>query len=239
MDEEMIFLLQQLEEAFKDMTGCSLRESNRAAEYIRRNRKIEDSHPVSARALRDYWPSGKKSKTSNGRPVVSSIPLHTTLNPIAECAGYKSWEAFKSITLRKVITKDTYFDPKDFNVEKMTKDDPPIIIGWYPHYFIKLQYLGNYKFEILSFSHNLRRNYKDKKELEIYGFEVRYAYEVADVVGIRPQKDEINTDKEKEKEYVSGCPFHPELRLLTEPKNHKYPEEEDVSAFYCPQLLKL
>lgn len=42
MDEEMIFLLQQLEEAFKDMTGCSLRESNRAAEYIRRNRKIED-----------------------------------------------------------------------------------------------------------------------------------------------------------------------------------------------------
>ena len=82
-----------------------------------------------------------------------------------------------------------------------------------------------------AFSHNLRRNYKDKKELEIYGFEVRYAYEVADVVGIRPPKDEINTDKEKENEYVSGCPFHPELRLLTEPKNHKYPEEEDVSAF--------
>lgn len=230
MDEEMIFLLQQLEEPFKGMTGCSLRESDKAAEIIRRNRKIEDIHPVSPRTLRDYWPSGKKSKTSNNR-TDSHTPSDRTLNPIAECAGYKSWEAFKSIMLRQEITKHTYFDPKDFNVEKMTEKDPPIIIGWYPHYFIKLQYLGNYKFEILSFSQNLRRNYKDKKVLEIYGFEVRYAYEVSDVIGIKSQKNKIKTDKENEKEYVSGCPFHPELRLIRKPINLECSEEENISAF--------
>ena len=235
MDEEMIFLLQRLEEAFKDMTGYSLRESDKAAEYIRKNRKTEDSHPVSSRVLRDYWPSGKKSKKDNARPAVNSMPSNTTLNPIAECAGYRSWEAFKRIMLRQEITMHTYFDPKDFNVEKMTEDDPPIIIGWYPHYFIELQYLGNYKFEILSFSYNLRHNYKVKDILDIYGFEVRYAYEVSDIIGIKSQENDIKTDKENKKEYVSGCPFHPELRLLRSPIKYGSPEEEESLEEASPE----
>jgi len=234
----MIYLLQELDEAFKIMTGYSLTESEKSAELIRKKHRYNhdsnsDEDYPSARFLRDYWPSLVKSKKKEdynekkGKPRVDTTPRTKKLNLIAKCAGYFSWEAFCNITRRRIITENTYFDPKDFKIEKMTKNDPPIIIGWYPQYFMKLQYLGNYDFKVLSYSHNLRCKYKKDEVVKIYGFEVRYVYEVARSVGLIDE----NTDRENEnskKDLVGGCPLRPELVLMKEKGSSI---EENTSAF--------
>lgn len=230
MDNKALYLLQELNEAFEAMAKYSLTESEKAAKYINQH-KTNIYSSIGARTLRDYWPSKVKSNgEGKGKPIVTSFPRVETLNMIAECAGYKSWAAFKAITLKKVITENTYFDPKDFRVENMKEEDPPIIIGWYPQYFIKLQYLGNYQFQVLSSSYNLKHEYEKDRIIEIYGFEVRYYYEEGVALGLKQEDGETEEEyKERNKgqKYVGGCPLFPELHIFTKPQKEYSLSEEN------------
>lgn len=245
MDNETIYLLQELEEAFKAMTGYSLTMSEKAASFIQE--KCGDSNhydsngneyfPVSSRFLRDYWPSMVKSRNkenyeeTKGKPRVNTAPSKSKLNLISKCAGYTSWEAFCNITKKRIITENTYFDPKDFKVENMKENDLPIIIGWYPQYFIKLQYLGNYQFKVLSYSYNLSHKYEEGEIKKIYGFEVRYIYEIGEALGLRKKENETEEEykkRNKEQKYVGGCPLFPQLLIFTKPKNEESLMDENT-----------
>ena len=234
--DEIKFMLERLNDAFEENTGISLTKSEKAAEYIMRH-KNDSLGKISSRFLRDHWPNGAKGNKKEGsEPVerkdkkLSEFKSSKTINKldlIADCAGYSSWEAFVNITKRKIVTENTFYDPKNFNVKKMSPGDV-VTIGWYPQYYIKLKYVGNYKFEVLSQSYNLRHEYNVGDELEIHGVTVRYAYEVCADVDVRQKgKDE---EKTSPNQVVSGCPLYPELRII----KREYSEsevEDNISAF--------
>lgn len=189
---------------------------------------------ISPRFLRDYWPSRVKSKKEKESEVQNEgsietnqeskkktgrkIPSTTKLNMIAIAIGYIGWKEYCAVKRGKIITKNTFFDPRNIKVEELKEEGTPIIIGWYPQYFIKLEYLGNYLFKVLSYSYNLKGKYNQGEEKTIYGFGLIYASEVCGKI--------YNVN-----EGVSGFPLYPQI-FLKPSKDFKI-EEEKEAIFIC------
>lgn len=194
---------------------------------------------ISSRFLRDYWPSGVKSNEekekeseeqdkelietdeegkNNNKKKVKKIPSTTKLNMITIAIGYTGWKEYCAIKRGEIITKNTFFDPRNIKIEELKIGAPPITIGWFPQYFIKLEYLGDYLFKIVSYSYNLIGKYKQGDKKIIYGFGLIYASETCGKTH--------NTN-----EGVNGFPLYPQI-FLKPSKDFKI-EEEKTSIYIC------
>lgn len=171
-NEEINFLLQELNRAFKNETGISLENSMKASEYI--NGK-NDFKEVSDRFLRDHWPSLAKSKgkdhkidkkTDKKKKQTSTLNLKTInkLNLIAKSIGYKSWEDF---CFKYRLDTEKEFNGMDYFKFSSLLEGETVYIGWYPQRYCKLKFLEEYSFEVVE---SCRMRSKVGRIIETSGF---------------------------------------------------------------------
>lgn len=198
--------LNELNRHFFNRFGCELSNVKEAKkiiddEYARKKGKNlselngdGELPSVSTRTLRYYW---RKDGEMTQKEKEGKSPNISTLDIICICVGYATWDDFCLIMRRNKITEDSLFNPEDYIVEKMEKGKT-YIIGWFPCYFIELEYLGNYEFKVKSHSYNLRKRYDRHDKLTIYGFGLHYL----------PHIDEVSDSENK---VIDGYPLYPTI----------------------------
>ncbi|WP_204500099.1 hypothetical protein [Bacteroides caecicola] len=153
-NEEIEFLLQELNRIFKQETGIPLENSMKASDYINGKNDFEE---VSDRFLRDHWPSLVKSKgrdykideeTDKKKKQTNTLNSKTInkLNLIAKSIGYKNWEDF---CLKYKLDTEKEFTGMDYFKFSSLLEGETVYIGWYPQRYCKLKYLGEYSFEVI------------------------------------------------------------------------------------------
>ena len=213
-------LIDELENAFLSRFGISINADFNEViniidkEYSKANkgdteklsRTKKNKHYLEHSFIKEYWPASGKRNTEH-------IPNKRYLSIIAESIGYRSFDHFCEIKRQENILESHYYNPLDYVVERMEKKE--YTIGWYPENYVKLEYLGEYKFKIIEHSYNLRNLFKrDKtKPITIYGFGLRYTLDLIPIP---------NTKEGEKEKFVEGYLSHPKLFFREENDKDKY-----------------
>lgn len=213
-------LVDELKNAFLSRFGISINEDFNEViniidkEYIKANkgnteklsRSKKNKHYLEHSFIKEYWPAKGKRNTKH-------TPNKRYLSVIAESIGYKSFDHFCVIKRQEQIVESHFYNPLDYVVERMKKKE--YTIGWYPEYYAKLEYLGEYQFKILECSYNLRNLFKkDKTEpITIYGFGLCYTLDLT--------KAPMQQEKEEGKSF-EGYLIRPRLFFRPDKNKDKY-----------------
>lgn len=236
VEDDFWDLINQLEIDFYVNCGINLKNYKEAVDFIdetyrtkkksdwnalnrKPERKNSSGNFISPRTLSEYWPINKQeepkapedSEKKQEDEKKGHIPSERVLDIICVCIGYKNWTDYCRIKRKQVIDENTFFNPLDYNVDKMTKDDPPFRVGWYPTYFVEFKCIGKYQFEVVSHSYNITKKYRIGKKVTAYGFGIHYLYNMS------------NTSKDSKA--VDGYPLFPTI-FIKPSKDIEYNKNE-------------
>lgn len=178
MPDEFIFylslLLRELEDKLKVNDVISGGLDNRvawesASEEIGRffesriKQEVVNKIPtISDEALRD-WSVVLKNKKPKNKPNDSKLSI------VAYFLGYTDWETFCNQVDARLEHNGQLFDVDEVNPKKLHVGQE-VIIGWYPDYYVRVRYEGDYQFRILNTSRNIKRIPGDS--FEAAGFKI-------------------------------------------------------------------
>lgn len=191
-DNRTPYMLLLLKKEFEVKSGIELTSNNHfidAAVWINNTTGHKDDI-IEESTLRNWW--------QNDLP--KHIPFKSKLSSVVECLGYKNWDSFCDIKSRHT-TLHSFFDPLELKVESM-EVGKSYIVGWFPQYYILVEYIGKYKFRIIDCSSNSKLQVGDEKE--IYGFGIVYTTHMDTVY------DDLGREYEAE-----GYPLHPTITIRT------------------------
>ena len=201
-------MLKLLKEELKLKSGNKLdskTDFEDAASWINGKKKLKKDE-VKEDTLRNWW----YKEEPKHKPYKSKLSL------VAQRLGYRNWDSFCDIKSRQT-TLNSFFDPLEFKVEKMTLGES-YIIGWFPQHYVELNYLGNYKFKIVDCSSDI--NLKIGDDMEIYGFGIVYLKHMDSVY-----------DNSGKKFEVEGYPLHPSIVIRTDKSvNESIDNNENTSV---------
>lgn len=116
-----------------------------------KNRFNKDADKLSEDTIKRAFGIVSSKKNSNPESMVFSS---TTRNIIARKLEYRGWDDFCEKSIQKYDMKKGFstIDMYEFGSLVVNQD---ICIGWYPHKYCMLKYLGDYSFKVVE-SNNLR-----------------------------------------------------------------------------------